>query len=146
MAMECQYRMFRLGIRVSSFSDNVLMRMASASLGKNDVLICLSLTGCNPELQKAIEIAKDYGVTVVTIAPSDSSITEVADYILPIQLNESDYIYKPSASRYVMMANIDVLSTEVAIKNKRKSREKLRRIKKHLDEYRQSSQMLPIGD
>lgn len=146
MAMECQYRMFRLGVRITSFSDNVLMRMASASLGKNDVVICLSLTGCNPELESAIKIAKEYHATVIAIAPVDSKITTLADFTLPIQLNESDYIYKPSASRYVMMANIDVLATEVAIKNKRKSREKLRRIKKHLDDYRQSNLMFPIGD
>ena len=146
MAVESQYRLFRLGIAAMAYSDPLLMRMMASTMDKNDVIICFSLGGFSPDIEEAIEIAKQYGVSIIAVTAKDSVLAKIADVNLPIVIRESDYIFKPSASRYVMLAAIDVLMTELAIRNKRKSREKLRRLKQTLDQYRQGNDKLPLGD
>ncbi|MFC3032687.1 MurR/RpiR family transcriptional regulator [Pseudoalteromonas fenneropenaei] len=145
VADECHNRLFRLNILSNSYSDPVMMRMTAASVDADDVLVLLSLTGFSPDLLAAAAIAKDYGAKVIAICPA-SPLQEVADYHLPIKTNESDYIFTPSTARYAMLAAVDVLAAEVAIRTQKKSREKLRRIKHELDEYRHGPDRSPLGD
>lgn len=151
MAQECNNRFFRLGIHSNSHSDPMMMRMTASTVDKSDIVICLSLSGISPDVYSAAIIAKEYGATIVAICPS-SKLSKIADFHLPIKTQESDYIFKPSASRYVMLAAIDILSSELAITNQRKSREKLRRLKTQLDAHRDEdadyvqSSRLPLGD
>jgi RpiR family carbohydrate utilization transcriptional regulator len=145
MAQECHYRLFRLDIKSNAYSDPMLMRMTTATVDAGDVVICLSLSGVSPDVYAAAQIAKEYGALVVAICPT-GELADLADFHLPIETHEVDYIFKPSASRYVMLAAIDILASELAVKNQRKSREKLRRLKVHLDEHRNTSERLPLGD
>jgi RpiR family carbohydrate utilization transcriptional regulator len=153
MAGECQNRFFRLGIHSNAHSDPMMMRMTASTVDKDDVVICLSLSGMSPDAYSAAVIAKEYGATIIAICP-DSKLAKFAHFHLPIKTQESDYIFKPSASRYVMLAAIDILSSELAITNQRKSREKLRRLKVQLDQHRKEtnnaedldSSRLPLGD
>jgi len=145
MAQEVHNRLFRLCVQSNAYSDPLLMRMSAASVDKGDVVLCLSLTGYSPDVEAAVQIARDYGSQVIAICP-DSRLSKLADVHLPILTQESDFIYKPSASRYVMLAAIDILASQVAVLNQRKSREKLRRIKHELDEHRQGPERLPLGD
>lgn len=146
MAMECQHRLFRLGFPTTAYSDPMLMRMAAAAVEQHDVVICLSLGGYSPDVTEAAEIAREYGARTIAITPKESPLALAVDMLLPIESMETDYIFKPSAARYVMLAAIDVLATEVAIKHKRKSREKLRRLKHHLDNHKHGNDRLPLGD
>lgn len=145
MAQEVHNRLFRLSVQSNAYSDPMLMRMSAASVDKGDVVLCLSLTGYSPDVEAAVQIARDYGSQIIAICP-DSRLSKLADVHLPILTQESDFIYKPSASRYVMLAAIDILASQVAVLNQRKSREKLRRIKHELDEHRQGPERLPLGD
>ncbi|MGB0935957.1 MAG: MurR/RpiR family transcriptional regulator [Colwellia sp.] len=156
MSDECNNRFFRLGIQSNAYSDPMMMRMTAATVDNTDVVICLSLGGISPEVYNAAKIAKEYGAMIIAICP-EGSLSQLANLHLPIVTDESDYIFKPSSSRYVMLAAIDILSNELAMKNQRKSREKLRRIKTHLDAYREPFQhehseheennnRLPLGD
>ena len=145
MAQECHHRFFRLDINSHAYSDPMLMRMTASTVDENDVVLCLSLGGVSPDVYQSANIAKEYGAYVIAICP-EGDLAELADIHLPITTQEADYIFKPSASRYVMLAAIDILASELAVKNQRKSREKLRRIKVHLDEHRHDSGRLPLGD
>jgi len=145
MAQEAHNRLFRLCVQSNAYSDPLLMRMTAASVDKGDVVLCLSLSGFSPDVEAAVQIARDYGSQVIAICP-DSRLSALADVHLPILTQESDFIYKPSASRYVMLAAIDILVSQVAVLNQRKSREKLRRIKHELDEHRKGPERLPLGD
>ncbi|MFC4701956.1 MurR/RpiR family transcriptional regulator [Glaciecola siphonariae] len=151
MAQECTNRFFRLGIASNSYSDPMMMRMTAATVDKSDVVICLSLSGISADVFSSMRIAKEYGACIVAVCPQ-GELADYADFHLPIKTQESDYIFKPSASRYVMLAAIDILSSELAVINQRKSREKLRRIKIQLDYHREQSGMqstsnrLPLGD
>jgi len=145
MAQEAHNRLFRLCVPSNAYSDPLLMRMTAASVDKGDVVLCLSLSGYSPEVEAAVQVARDYGSQVIAICP-DSRLSQLADVHLPIKTQESDFIYKPSASRYVMLAAIDILVSQIAVLNQRKSREKLRRIKHELDEHRKGPERLPLGD
>ena len=146
MAQEIQHRLFRLGYLCNAHSDPMLMRMAASTLEKNDVIICLSLGGYSPDVLASAEIAQSEKIPIISITQANTPLANIANVVLPIKIDESDYIFKPTASRYVMMAAIDVLVTEVAIKQKHKTREKLRRLKVNLDNYRGKSDRLPLGD
>lgn len=146
MGQECQHRLFRLGVAATAYSDPMLMRMAAAAIEPADVVIALSLGGYSPDVTNAVSIAREYGAKAVAITAVNTPLAEACDRVIPIAAQETDYIFKPSASRYVLLAAIDVLATEVAIRHKRKSREKLRRLKLHLDNHKHGIDRLPLGD
>jgi RpiR family carbohydrate utilization transcriptional regulator len=146
MAQEFQYRLFRLGFSTAAYSDPMLMRMAAASVNSGDAVICLSVGGYSPDVQEAMTIAQGYGARALGITTPSSPLGNGVDLLVPIETMETDYIFKPSASRYVMLAAIDVLATELATRHKRKSRETLRRIKHTLDNHKQGQDRLPLGD
>lgn len=145
VAQECHNRFFRLDVLSNAYSDPIMMRMTAASVDVSDVVVVLSLTGIVNDLIDAANIAKDYGAKVIAICP-ESPLADIATIHLPIKINESDYIFTPSTARYAMLAAVDVLASEVAIRTQKKSREKLRRIKHELDEYRQGPDRAPLGD
>ncbi|GHD67191.1 MurR/RpiR family transcriptional regulator [Jeongeupia chitinilytica] len=144
---ELQFRLARLGYPVSAYHDPVLLRMLATTLSERDVLLLLSVSGVTPELLEVADIARQYGAKVVAITAPDSPLGERADVLLPFHVDETDFIYKPSASRYGMMLVIDVLATELALMHKAHSKEMLRRLKLVLDDYRGGGdRRLPLGD
>ncbi len=145
LAQECQNRFFRLDVLANAHNDPMMMRMAASTVNKDDVVICLSLSGVSPDVMDAAKIAKEYGAHIITVCP-ESELSQFADFHLPIKTQESDYIFKPSAARYVMMAALDILSSEVAMRNQRRSKEKLRRLKIQLDLHRDKNSDMPPAD
>lgn len=145
LAQEFHHRLFRLAVKSNAYCDPMLMRMTAATVETKDVIICLSLSGCSPDVESAAKIAKEYGARILAICPQ-GELAKLADVHLPIKTQETDYIFKPSAARYAMMAAIDIVASDIAVKNQRKSREKLRRLKLQLDEHRNSHGRVPLGD
>lgn len=146
LSAEVQYRLVRLGYPVSSYHDPVMMRMVAATLAEGDVLIVLSLTGVSPDLPALLRLARSYGARVLAITREGSPLTQWADVVLPLHLDETDFIHKPTAARYGMLLVIDLLATELALRNADTSQELLRRVKLALDDYRQAEERLPLGD
>lgn len=146
MAMECQYRLFRLGVPAMAYSDPVLMRMAASTLEPTDAVILLSLSGHGPDLPEVAKIAAEAGAACIAITSAASPLAACADYLLPITLSERDEVHAPTSARYALLACVDVLATELALLQPRRTRERLRRIKHHLDAYRGGGDRLPLGD
>ncbi|HBS6041945.1 TPA: MurR/RpiR family transcriptional regulator [Klebsiella aerogenes] len=145
-AQEIQYRLFRLGLPVVSQSDGLLVRMMSSAVTAKDVVIVLSLGGYTKEMIESAAIARQYGAKIVAITPPETPLAAQADLLLPLLVSENDYIFKPSASRYAMLAMVDVLATELAMANKPQAKDRLRRIKLALDDHRDGVDRLPLGD
>ncbi|TDF39180.1 MurR/RpiR family transcriptional regulator [Alteromonadaceae bacterium M269] len=146
IAQESQHRLFRLGYPATAYSDPMLMHMAASTLSNNDAVICISASGVSPDVKESAQIAKQYNAKVVAITRAGSELANIADAVLPIKYEETDFIFSPSTSRYAMLAALDVLMTELAVAKKRTSRDKLRRIKLVLDSYFNSHERLPLGD
>ena len=145
-AQEIQYRLFRLGLPVVSQSDGLVVRMMSSAVTAKDVVIVLSLGGYTKEMIESAAIARQYGAKIVAITPPETPLAAQADIVLPLLVSENDYIFKPSASRYAMLAMVDVLATELAMANKPQAKDRLRRIKLALDDHRDGVDRLPLGD
>ncbi|OWT72865.1 MULTISPECIES: MurR/RpiR family transcriptional regulator [unclassified Achromobacter] len=146
LAQEMQSRLVRLGYPVAAYSDAVLMRMVAATLEERDAVIMLSASGLTPEMLSGARIVKQYSARIVALTDADSPLARIADVVLPVRTDETDFIYKPSASRYAMMLAIDLLATELAMARQEETRDRLRRIKLALDEYRGGPNRLPLGD
>lgn len=145
-AQEIQFRLFRLGLPVVSQSDGLLVRMMCSAVSPNDVVLALSLGGYTQEVVESAAIARQYGAKVIAITPEATPLAENADLVLPLIVRENDYIFKPSTSRYAMLAMVDVLATELAVVNKAETKNRLRRIKLALDSHRGGADRQPLGD
>ena len=143
---ELQTRLVRLGFPIAACRDAVMMRLIAATLGPENSLIVCSLSGLTPELLEAVELARSYGAKVLAITLPDSPLAQLADVVLPLQIAETNFIYKPTAARYGMLLTIDVLATELALLAREDNQERLRRIKLALDDYRGGADGLPLGD
>jgi DNA-binding MurR/RpiR family transcriptional regulator len=143
---ELQTRLVRLGYPIAASRDPVMMRLIAATLGPDSSLIVCSLSGRTPELLEVVKLARSYGAKVVGITLPGSPLAELADVLLPLQIAETNFIYKPTAARYGMLLTIDVLATELALTAPEENQERLRRIKLALDDYRGGDDGLPLGD
>ncbi|WP_268800610.1 MurR/RpiR family transcriptional regulator [Pseudomonas huanghezhanensis] len=143
---ELQTRLVRLGYPIAASRDPVMMRLIAATLGPDQVIIACSLSGLTPELLDAITLARSYGSKILAITLPDSPLSQLADVVLPLQIAETNFIYKPTAARYGMLLTIDVLATELALNAPEDNQERLRRIKLALDDYRGAADGLPLGD
>ncbi|MBD9480313.1 MurR/RpiR family transcriptional regulator [Pseudoxanthomonas sp. PXM02] len=146
-AQELQQRLTRLGLPVAACSDAVAMRMLAATLEDGDLVVALSVSGRNRELLEACEIALGYGARLAAFTRSETPLATRATWLLPLVLDETDFVFKPSASRYALLLAIDVLATTVALREPAGNRERLRRIKLALDTWRGGGdERLPLGD
>lgn len=146
IARELQFRLMRFGYAVVAYHDALMPRMVAATLEPQDVVVALSLTGYTPETVEAARIARQSHACVVAITDPASPLAEVADHTLPVVTQETDFIYKPSASRYALLAVVDVLATELALRHREHTRDKLRRLKHTLDTHRGGNNRQPLGD
>lgn len=146
MAQELQFRLFRLGFVITAYNDGLLSRMVASTIDKNDVFVVMSVSGYTQEIIESATIAKQYGAKVIAITDPKSDLAKMSDLVLPILTEETDFIYKPSASRYAMMVAVDILAYRLAVMQKQRSRDKLRRIKINLDNHRSGGDRQPLGD
>jgi RpiR family carbohydrate utilization transcriptional regulator len=148
LADEMRFRLVRLGRPVASYQDGLLQRMVAATLSRQHVVVALSVTGQTPEMVESCRIAREYGARVIALTAPASPLAQLADWLIPIIANETDFIYKPSTSRYAMLMALDLLVTELAVKQGETSRELLRRMKHALDAYRGGGVDVrqPLGD
>lgn len=143
---EARFRLVRLGRPAATYHDALLQRMVAATLDKTDVVLVLSTTGNVPELLANCAVVKEYGVCLVAVTALGSPLARIADVLLPIKSLETDFIFKPSSSRYAMMMVLDVLMAELALLQKDHSQELLRRLKFTLDTHIGSGNREPLGD
>ncbi|WP_338860268.1 MurR/RpiR family transcriptional regulator [Mycetohabitans rhizoxinica] len=146
LADELRFRLVRLGRPVATYQDAALQRMVASTLSADTVVVALSATGQLPEIVVSCQIAREYGASVVAITAPASPLASIAQTVIPLIAQETEFIYKPSASRYAMMMALDVLVTELAVRQSDVSRELLRRAKYALDMHRGGSERQPLGD
>jgi DNA-binding MurR/RpiR family transcriptional regulator len=146
LADEMRFRLVRLGRPVATYQDGLLQRMVASTVSRDTVVIALSTTGRVPEMVDSCKIARSYGATLITLTAPASPLAKMADWVIPIVAFETDFIYKPSSSRYAMMMALDVLVTELAVSLGDESRELLRRMKHALDAHRGGGDRQPLGD
>lgn len=146
VAAEGANRFFRLGIPSEAISDGYRQRMLASTLGRKDVLFAISTTGWPQELLDSAAIARQYGAKTIALTQRGSPLAKACDIAIVVDNNEDTDIYKPSPSRYVFGATIDVVATGVARRRPNRSRENLRRIRSSLTALHKQTGAQPVGD
>lgn len=146
LATDLQFRLFRFGVAVSAYTDSYLMRMAAATMTKDDVVIAVSATGRTTEVLDAVAIATGYGAGVVAVTRTGSDLARAAEPALTVDVPEVVDLLKPTASRFAFMAVMDLLATGVANELGDEGKETWRRAKLHLMRARKGDVLEPLGD
>lgn len=136
VAIDAQHKFFRFNTPVIAHVDMLSQRMISASLGQQDVVVCISYTGRTIAIVEAAQIARESGATVIGITSGNSSLAEQCSIVLTVDSPEDTDIYTPMTSRIAQLVLIDVLATAVALKRGPQFSNHLRRIKESLKETR----------
>ena len=121
-----------------------------ARLDENGVLIgaviAFSVSGFARSVVEAVLVARQYGAQTVAITPAGSDLAKAADVLIPYQANEDGNIYKPTSSRFALLAILDMIATATAEARGPKVLESLRRIKHSLNTLTIDDPRLPLGD
>ncbi|MCA0938562.1 MurR/RpiR family transcriptional regulator [Salipiger pacificus] len=143
---EMQNRLFRLGARITTSTDHGMQMMQASAVTPRDVVIGSSFSGRNAELVRAFGLARDQGAKTIALTQSGSPVAEAADMVLAVDLPEGENIFRPSSTRYAMLAVVDILANLVAYTNRKESAATLRRIKESLIRHRDGDDRQLLGD
>ncbi|UVK56264.1 MurR/RpiR family transcriptional regulator [Mesorhizobium sp. AR02] len=146
MATEMQNRLFRLGLPVLAQIDGQLQRMYAAVATSETTLVAFSVSGYARSVIEAVQVAQQYGATTVAITAPDSALAKAADTVIHLLPLEDGNIYKPTSSRYALLAIVDMIVTSVAETRGPKVLENLRRIKQSVNTLKVDDPRLPLGD
>jgi len=146
VAREGANRFFRLGLPAEAHADGYFQRMLASTLSEGDVVVAISASGQPQELADAVTIARQYGARTISLTKTGSLLATLTDVTLGLDIPEDQDIYKPSASRLVFIAIIDVLAAGAARKRPEDVKEFLRRIRTSLVSLSDDTGPRPIGD
>ncbi len=146
VAREGANRFFRLGIPAESHADGYLQRMVASTFASGDVVFAISSSGQAAELLDSVTIARQYGAQTISLTRVGSDLASATDITIQVDMPEDQDIYKPSASRLVFMAILDVLAAGAARRRPEKVKEYLRRIRTSLVSLSNDTAPKPIGD
>lgn len=146
LATELQNRLFRLGLSVTSQVDGELQRMYAAVASPETTMIAFSTSGFARSVVDAVNLARQYGAHTVAITAPGSALATAAETLIAFQPVEDGNIYKPTSSRFALLAILDMIATATAESCDTKVLEGLRRIKQSLNTLKIDDPRLPIGD
>ena len=146
VAREGANRFFRLGIPAEAHADGYFQRMLASTLSQGDVVVAISASGQPAELLDSVAIAAQYGAETISLTRTGSPLAKATAVAIEIDIPEDQDIYKPSASRLVFAAIIDVLAAGAARKRPERVKECLRRIRTSMLALSEDVGPRPIGD
>ncbi|WP_172293715.1 MurR/RpiR family transcriptional regulator [Pseudoruegeria sp. HB172150] len=143
---EMQNRLFRLGCRITVSTDHGMQMMQASAVTPHDVVFGSSFSGRNVELVRAFALARDQGATTIALTQSGSPVADAADLVLTVDLPEGENIFRPTSTRYAMLAVLDILANLVAYADRTATAATLRRIKESLIRHRDGDDSQLLGD
>ncbi len=146
MATEMQNRLFRLGLSVIAQVDGQLQRMHAAVVTPETTVVAFSISGYAKSVVDSVVLARQYGARTVAITGPGSALAAAAEIVIPFQHLEDGYIYKPTSSRFALLAVVDMIATATAEAGEGRVLESLRRIKQSLNTLKVDDPRLPLGD
>ena len=146
-AVELQNRLFRLGLNSTAYADPQLQSMSASVSDKSTVVVSFSTSGRVRSVIDAVAVARQYGATCIAITKPGTPLAVAAQHLVPFLFEEDQtLLYKPSASRYAMLAVVDILAMAAAEAIGPSVLELLRRVRQSLVTIEAGEPMQPIGD
>lgn len=128
IALDCQYKLMRIGLRCQAFVDPHIQLMLLAQLGPGDVALGISHSGSSREVVETMAAAKEGGVTTICITGyAKSPITEVSEICLHTSAVETKYRAEAVASRVAQLTITDALEVNVALRLKERALAQIRK-------------------
>ena len=115
-AQDAQMKLFRLGTPTLACTDSQMQRVSAALLPDDAVVLLVSNSGRTRSLLEVAALARRSGATVIALTRSDSPLAQVADLVLPADVQENPEVYAPMVARLVHLAIIDVLTVALALR------------------------------
>ncbi|OUO92998.1 MurR/RpiR family transcriptional regulator [Cloacibacillus sp. An23] len=117
IALDAQHKFLRIGLNVSAYTDDHMQMIAVVSMTKEDVLLAISHSGSSRDVAEAMKLAKERGVTVISITDNGiSPVSKLADIRLYTYSQETKYRTYAISSRIAELTIIDTLYTGVSLK------------------------------
>lgn len=130
-ALDAKSRLLRIGIQSDVIVDAHLQAMSAVTLGIDDVVIGISLSGSTRDTIEPIKIAKNNGATVIAITYHlRSPITQYADIVLLGGAKESPLEGGSLNVKVSQLFVIDLLCSGIALMNKERTLEMKQRTAK----------------
>lgn len=146
-ATELQNRLFRLGLNSTSYADPQLQSMSASVSDKKTVIVAFSTSGRARSVLDAVAVARQYGASCIAITKPDTPLAGAVQHVVPFVFEEDqNLLYKPSSSRYAMLAVVDILAMAAAEAIGPRVLELLRRVRQSLTTLEAGGPMQPIGD
>ncbi len=121
-ALDAKSRLIRMGVQSDALIDPHMQAMVAATLGKEDVVIGISVSGSTKDTLDSLAIAKKNKATIIAITYyARSPITNLADYVLLSGGKESPLEGGSLSAKICQLYVIDLLCTGLALKNKGKA-------------------------
>lgn len=144
-AVELQNRLFRLGLRCNAQSDPQLQRMSASVADEHTVIVAFSTSGQVRSVLDAMVIGRQYGARCIAVTSADSPLSRAAHELIPLVFQEDGNLYKPSSSRYALLALVDMIAMATAEAIGSPVLERLRRVRQSLSNE-VTDPLNPIGD
>jgi len=145
-AQVMEFRLFRLGLNVTTNVDGRLQRMNAALANPETVVVGFSLSGDASSVIDALNIARQYGAITVAVTPPDTPLARIANHLLPYRYVEDGQIYKPNSAQFALLALVDAIAFKTAEIIGPAVIENLRRIKQTLTISESYDASVPLGD
>ncbi len=114
VAEDALKKLLHLGVRASYFPDMQNQLMSASLLQETDVALAISRSGQPETLLETARAARAGGAKLITISPTGSPLTKLADVALNVNHEEGDLQYIPMVVRLLQLIVIDILSISLA--------------------------------
>jgi len=133
VALDAQHKFFRLGIPCSALIDPHMQVMSAAVLGPGDVVFAISHTGSTKDILESAEAAREAGASVIgLVGRRKSPLAALCDVVLSVASKESSLRLAPMTSRLMMLAVLDALFIDAAMRMPDEAQTRLDKVKRAL--------------
>lgn len=110
IAGDAAYRLMRIGLNATAFSDPIIGAISASHLTEGDVMIIISHSGRTTGMLRAAQIGKEHGAKAIGITSyGDSPIAKLCDVALVISCDEAVYHKEAVISRLAQLLILDTL-------------------------------------
>ncbi|QQD22588.1 SIS domain-containing protein [Venatoribacter cucullus] len=113
VAIDAQHKFFRLQVATAAYSDPHMQAMSAVTLSEQDVVVAISQSGRTKDLLHSVQLAQHYGAQVVSLAPANTPLSQLADLPIDINIEEDTEQFTPMTSRIAHLMVIDMLAVAV---------------------------------
>lgn len=136
VATDAQHKFFRLQVSAAAYTDPHIQHMSAIALKPGDVVVAISQSGRTKALIESVQLASESGATVIGLVPENTPLAEYCSIPITINVEDSQHMFTPVASRIAHLMVIDVLAMGVALQRGDLLKDHLKKLNRSLRSLR----------